>query len=431
MGTPGHNVSGLEGYKPSTQYTYYTYTPSTQCTQEPEVSDFWRDYEGDPQKPRFSVMVYGDFSDFEASALGGSRRERAPPPSDPETLKVVLRDRVRLWSKDFVIALVSGFLLVLKNRGIGFRLWLESLRVWALSRFIAKHMRLFKDRATGLWMCNVVFLTLTYDPSKYTIPEAWRDLRRRFRRTRKYFSRHYGIRVALGVVEVHESLYPHLHMVILLERPAPVFYHKGLVRFSEKKTKWDRALAKEGFIDAVAPRNPREVSSYLSKYLGKVSSELRGTQEPEAILERPKALAPFLARLYRVPLVMVYPRGFDKRLLGLTKPPEPTPRPPEEILLAEAIWSLKYRKPIEGIPYGVLDYWARVERYIRELYAQYHKVMTGSEPPKRAYDLINISSIQSPPDWAFAQWLLSLLYSLFEATKKVVVLGYCSLSLGS
>jgi len=418
MTAPGQDNSGLEEYKPE---------PG-----EPEVSDFWRDYEGySPQKPRFSVEVFGDFSDFDSSPLGVRRGERVPPPSDPDILRIVLRDKVRLWSKDFVIALVSGFLLVLKNRGLGFRLWLESLRVWAVSRFIAKHMRLFKDRETGLWFCNVVFLTLTYDPSRYTIPEAWKDLRRRFRRTVRFFKRHYGVICALGVVEVHESLYPHLHMVILLEKPAPVFYHKGLVRFSEKKAKWDKALASEGFIDAIAPRNPREVSSYLSKYLGKVSSELRGTQEPEAILEKPKALAPFLARLYRVPLVMVYPRGFDKTLRGVTKPPKPTPKPPEEVLLAEAIWSLKYRKPIESIPYGTLDYWARVERYIRELYSKYHKVTTGSEPAKWAYDLINISSIQSPPDWAFAGWLMNLLYSLFEATRRVVVLGYCDLSLGS
>ena len=208
----------------------------------------------------------------------------------------------------------------------------------------------------------------------------------------------------------------------------PTFYHKGILRFSEKKASWEKVLSKEGFIDAQSPKSAKEVAKYLSKYLSKVDRELSSGGD---ILEKPKALAPYLCRVFRVPLVRVYPRGFDKKLLGLTKPPKPTPRPPEEILLAEAIWSFIYRRPIEGIPWGVIDYWAKVKTYIQSLYAKYHEKMTGRPPDKRAYDLINISSFQSPPDWAFWAWVMTLLYAHFEATKRLVVLGYCSLSLGS
>jgi len=411
MSTPGQDRSGLAEYKLSAECVVSDLST---------FSDFWRDYEGDPQKPRFSVEVYGDFADYREVSI--PRREgRSPPPSvsSAEELRVILWDRVPLWSKDFVVMLRSDFLVVLKNRGLRYRLWRDSLRVWAVSRYISKHFELSKG------LSNVVFLTLTYDPSRYSLSEAWKDLRRRFRSVVRYFKRHYGVVVALGVVEAHESLYPHLHMVLLLEKPAPIFYHKNLRRFSEKKTEWEKSLAREGFIDAVAPRSAKEVSRYLSKYLNKVSKELS-----EGVPESPKALAPFICRLFRVPMVFVYPKGFDKRLLGLTKPSKPTPKPPEEILLAEAIWSLKYRKPIEGIPWGTLDYWARVERYIRKLYSIYHVVTTGSEPAKWAYDLIKLSSIQSPQDEAFAGWLMNELYVLFEATKETVVLGYCELSLG-
>jgi len=411
MPAPGQDRSGLEEYKLSVDGVFYT------------VSDFWRDYEsGGPRRFRFSVEVYGDFTDYREVSIPRGRRTLPPSVSSVEELRVVLWDRVPLWSKDFIVMLRSDFLVVLKNRGLRYRLWRDSLRVWAVSRFISKRFEVSKG------LSNVTFLTLTYDPSRYSLSEAWRDLRKRFRRTVRYFKRHYGVICALGVVEVHESLYPHLHMVLLLERSAPVFYHRNLRRFSEKR-EWEKSLAREGFIDAVAPRNAKEASRYLSKYLSKVSKELSETGSG-GVLESPKALAPFICRLFRVPMVFVYPKGFDRRLLGLTKPSKPTPKPPEEVLLAEAIWSFKYRKPIEGIPYGTIDYWTRVERYIRELYAQYHKVTTGSEPAKWAYDLINISSIQSPRDWAFAGWLMNLLYSLFEATRRVVVLGYCDLSPG-
>ena len=413
MTTPGQYISGLEEYKPSVECAF--------CS----VSDFWRDYEGgDPERFSFSVEVYGDFTDYrEVSIPRSGGRSPSPSVSSAEELRVRLWDVVRLWSKDFVVMLRSDFLAVLKNRGLRYRLWRDSLRVWAVSRYISKRFELSKG------LSNVVFLTLTYDPSRYSLSEAWRDLRRRFRSVVRFFKRHYGVVCALGVVEAHESLYPHLHVMLLLEKPAPVFYHRNLRRFSEKKAKWERALGREGFIDAVAPRNAKEVSRYLPSYLGKVSKEL-SEAGPEGVPESPKALTPFICRLFRVPMVFIYPRGFDKRLWKLTKPSKPTPKPPEEILLAYAIWSFKYRKPIEGIPWGTIDYWARVERYIRELYAQYHKVVTGSEPARWAYDLIKLSSIQSPPDWAFAGWLMGLLYSLFEATKEVVVLGFCSFSLG-
>jgi hypothetical protein len=82
----------------------------------------------------------------------------------------------------------------------------------------------------------------------------------------------------------------------LLEREIEVFEYSGLLRFREKKPRWERALAREGFIDAQAPRSAREISQYLSKYLNKVSKEL-----PKLVGEdySPKALTPFLARLYR------------------------------------------------------------------------------------------------------------------------------------
>jgi len=391
------------------------------------------------------VEVFGDFSEsLEAGTLGAAApRERPPPPSDPDILRIVLRDKLALWSKDYVIMLLSQFYARFLNRGVRYRLWRDRLRVWAVSRFIAKHYV-----REGTKRCNVAFLTFTYDRSGLSLPEAWEDVRRRFRKAVRFFKRRYGLKAAVATVEVHEEgFYPHLHVVLLLETPARTFRHfskkekkwvlrfvdkkSNLARYSKKKSRkksWEEVLGKEGFLDARAPWSARQVAKYLSKYLAKAERELKAGGD---LLERPKALAPFLCRLYRVPLVYVYPRGFDKKLLGLTKPQKPVPRPPEEVLLAEAIWAVIYRRPIEGIPWGTLDYWAKVSEYLRSLYAKYHEKMTGRPPDKRAYDLINISSLQSPPDWAFWGWVMSLLYAHFEATKKLVVLGYCSLSVGA
>jgi hypothetical protein len=381
-------------------------------------SDFWVD----PVSGRsvYSVEVFGDFSEvlFEWGSPPPRRGESPPPPSDPQILTRILEEKTRLWSRDFVIVRVSDFYAMFYNRGLSYRLWLDRLRVWAVSRYIAKHHRRSRNST------NVVFLTLTYDPKRYSVTEAWRSVRNRINRVFRWFRRHYGLKVGLAVLETHDNLYPHVHVVLLLEREVEVFEYRGLLRFYEKKPRWERALAREGFIDAQAPRSAREVSNYLSKYLSKVSRELPKLAGGDY---SPKALTPFLARLYKVPLVRVYPRGFDRRLLGLTKGGRPKP-PPEEVLLAEAIWSVIYRKPIEGIPFGRLDYWHKVNAIIRERYIQWFKARVGREPEKRAYDLINISSIQSPPDWEFWNWILSLLHSYHVERSRTIVLGFSAVA---
>jgi hypothetical protein len=385
------------------------------------TSDFWVDPA--TGRPVFSVEVFGDFSEVlpEWGSPPPRRGESPPPPSDPQILTRVLEEKTRLWSRDFIIAKVSDFYAVFLNRGLSYRLWRDSLRVWAVSRYIAKHHRRSRDST------NVVFLTLTYDPNRFSVTEAWKDVGNRISRVFKWFRRHYGLKAALAVLETHDNFYPHVHMILLLERDIGVFEYRGLLRFCEKKPRWEKALAREGFIDAQAPRSAKEISNYLSKYLNKVSRELPKLVEG---VVSPKALTPFLARLYRVPLVRVYPKGFDKRLLGLTKGERPKP-PPEEVLLAEAIWSVIYRKPIECIPFNVLDYWHKVNAIIRERYTQWFKAKVGREPEKRAYDLINISRIQSPPDWEFWNWVLSLLRSYHEARSVTAILGYCGVSAGA
>jgi hypothetical protein len=394
------------------------------CVPEVVISntnDFWVDPAS--SRPVFSVEVFGDFSEvlFEWGSPPPRRRGSPPPPSDPQILARILEEKVRLWSRDFVIVKISDFYAVFLNRGLSYRLWRDSLRVRAVSKYIAKHHRRSRDST------NVVFLTLTYDPNRFSVTEAWKDVGGRISRVLKWFKRHYGLKVGLAVLETHDNLYPHVHMVLLLEREVEVFEHRGLLRLREKKTRWERALAREGFVDAQAPRSAREISRYLSKYLNKVSRELPKLAGGDY---SPKALTPFLARLYRVPLVRVYPKGFDKRLLGLTKGERPKP-PPEEVLLAEAIWSAIYRRPVEGIPFNTLDYWHKVNAIIRERYAQWIKARVGREPEKRAYDLINISRIQSPPDWAFWSFVMSLLCSYHEARSVTAILGYCGVSAGA
>jgi len=389
-------------------------------------SDFWVDYEnGDFSKFRFSVEVFGDFSDYEVSFFRGRGSVSVPLDiSDREELEAILLDKIRLWSKDFIIMLRSDYMVVLKNRGLRWRLLRDSARVRSVSNFISKFFKPHKKSS------KVVFLTLTYDHSKYSLVDAWRDLRRRFHRTVRYFKRHYGVICALGVVEAHDNLYPHLHMIILLMSSAPVFKYKGVRRFCEKKVKWDKALAKEGFIDALAPKRPNDISNYLTKYMSKVMMELSSVNEVESILNRPKALTPFICRLFRIPLVFVYPKGLDKKLYR----PIPKPIPQiEELPIAKAIWDIKYRKPINGVsPNDNLEYLITVKKYLDDTLRDYFSKMIGKEPKEKPYDLIYIlSSIQSPPNEEIASWQVNLLYTLHECTKEVIVLGYCEVFLVS
>jgi len=381
---------------------------------------FWVDYEGGGlNRFRFYVEVFGDFTDFQVTPRE-FRRDRIPIPqhiTEAEELKGFLMNWIPLWVRDFIVMYRSDFMVVLKNRGLRWRLLRDSARVKSVSRFISSF---FKPRRKT---SRVVFLTLTYDRSRYSLVDAWSDLRRRFHRTVRYFKRHYGVICGLGVVECHEDMYPHLHMIILLMSPAPTFYHKRVRRFCEKKVKWDKALAKEGFIDAFAPKRPNDISNYLTKYISKVMMDLSTTNGIDDIISRPKALTPFLCRLFRTPLVLVYPKGLDKKLYR--PPPKPTPAV-EELPVAKAVWTIKYLKPLDGVSYGSLEYWDKVKQYLDDSLSSYFSKMIGKEPKEKPYDLIYIlSSIQSPPNSEFSEWLRSLLYTLHEATKELVVLGYC------
>jgi len=386
-----------------------------------DPSGFWVDYEvGDSSKPRFYVEVFGDFSDFRESLVDvvlRSKREKVKfEINSRDDLNLILYDKVRLWVKDFIIMHRSDYMVVLKNRGLRWRLWRDSARVRSVSGFICKGFEHSSKRS------NVVFLTLTYDRSKYSLVDAWRDLRRRFHRTVRYFKRHYGVKVALGVVEAHEDMYPHLHMIVLFESPVRTFYHKGVKRVCVKKSKWDKVLAREGFVDVFAPTSSRAIFSYLSKYLIKVMVELFKSSDVVGILSNPKALTPFICRVFRIPLVLVYPKGLDKQLYKPTPKPQPLV---EEAQLAKAVWDIKYRKPINGVTHDKVEYWIQVKRYLDDTLRDYFSKMIGKEV-KQNYDLIYIlSSIQSPPNSEFSEWLRSLLYTLHECSKEFVVLGFC------
>jgi len=278
---------------------------------------------------------------------------------------------------------------------------------------------------------DVVFLTFTYDPSKFSLIDAWKDVKRRYKEVIKYFRKRYGVICAVGATEAQESLYPAPHMIILLRKPAETFVDdeckkckkrkemckkckkrkklcgkcekkgKKVIRFVDKKERrkekdekgneieresWEEALGKEGFIDAFAPRSVEDVHNYLRKYMEKVKKLLFETEDPGELLEKPKALSVFLCRLFRIPLIYIYPRGFDKKVLKGKEPKRFEEPLRERVHFAEAVWRFIYRKPIDGVSPESIRYWDYAQKRINELYAQYCRIKYGCEPSKGDLD---------------------------------------------
>jgi hypothetical protein len=126
----------------------------------------------------------------------------------------------------------------------------------------------FKVKAKKSW--HIVMTIKTKSHKEIALDEAYNYISKYFEKIKKYVKKRYGIKGYIGVLEVHRSGYPHLHVIFFTKKPAKVFKWKGIWRFKEKRT-WEKELKAEerGYIDAFALRNREEFIRYMAKYLAK------------------------------------------------------------------------------------------------------------------------------------------------------------------
>jgi len=135
---------------------------------------------------------------------------------------------------------------------------------------------------------DIIFDTLTLDRSKFMDPiDAWlyltnivndylENLKKKLRKTGN------DIIFFLKTYELHEDLFPHVHLIIRTKKPLKTFLWKskktGRIesRFKKKRQllEWNY-----GFVDAKAPRNANEVIAYMIKYCIKNYFEIENEQD--------------------------------------------------------------------------------------------------------------------------------------------------------
>jgi len=232
---------------------------------------FFYDYENGLDRFVFKVYVSG-VVDFEENFSLLKRGDKSDPYlsiESREDLYAALMSWIDLWVKPYVVVEKHPTYFIVKDRGIRFRAWVYRRRFYDLINHIPKSWFRVKGKRS-----KHVVITITLPHENLGIGEAYKLIKKRVRSVISYFNKRYGVKAYLGVWEVHESGYPHVHLILFLKKSIPVFKHKGIWRFSHKRV-WDVDLkvSERGFIDCFAVRGGKEgVRRYFSKYLSKVFS---------------------------------------------------------------------------------------------------------------------------------------------------------------
>lgn len=116
---------------------------------------------------------------------------------------------------------------------------------------------------------NVLFMTLTYNPDMClgSRSAAWLSIMERYNRFISAFRKRYGRCWVLRSVESTCAGYPHIHLLVVAERPFPVFSCKGHYRVKGKRAM--ESLWSSGFIDVVAVEGGSGGVLSLRGYLAK------------------------------------------------------------------------------------------------------------------------------------------------------------------
>ena len=144
-----------------------------------------------------------------------------------------------------------------------------------IKRKLKKIKEEFKESQVNRSYSDIVFITLTCNREKFLNQfDAWNhlshyvndfleNLKKKLRRIGN------GIIAFLKAYELHDDLFPHVHLIIKLKRPLRTFMHRRkkekrrISRFVEKRSLFEW---RHGFSDARAPNKANDVISYMTKY---------------------------------------------------------------------------------------------------------------------------------------------------------------------
>jgi hypothetical protein len=263
------------------------------CSQIAVPSDFWVDPNSGNSK--FSVEVWGDFSDLEPQPNSPGSKPK-PKPRTPEELYQLVQSLLPLYSRPFVVVRVYPERAVFLRRDLEWRAFQLRQRIVEIFDWIPPSWVSIR----GGYSRHIV-VTVTV-PRSLPLYEAWDRIDGYFRDIVRYFDRMYGVRGYVGVYEVHRDGYPHIHAIIFVRRRLRVFRYRGVLRFRDKKRRWERDLntQQRGHIDCLALRGgKRGALRYFSKYLSKFGEgeSSRGLNLKQVLNLKPYSLVIF--RLFR------------------------------------------------------------------------------------------------------------------------------------
>jgi len=131
--------------------------------------------------------------------------------------------------------------------------------------------------------CNVLFLTLTYNPARCNVRTAWNRISEEVHVFLTQIMKEFGKISYIRVVEATESFYPHVHMLVVFkEHSFMVRRHtsrEGQIRYIISDNE-NKRIAKHwhSFVDIQAVEDSRMVSSYITKYLTKEMHNEKGSK---------------------------------------------------------------------------------------------------------------------------------------------------------
>jgi len=130
----------------------------------------------------------------------------------------------------------------------------------------AKKLVFFNPKDRGEKKTKALWVTLTYDPSRCSFKDAWRNIGIEFNRFMAYVRKHFGKVSCCRVFESYKSGHPHIHCILLFEETEFKVFRdrKGQFRIKEKDA---IASGWHSFVDVKAMYSLGKSFSYLKKYL--------------------------------------------------------------------------------------------------------------------------------------------------------------------
>jgi len=130
----------------------------------------------------------------------------------------------------------------------------------------AEKLVFFNPKDRGKKKTKALWVTLTYDPSRCSFKDAWRNIGVEFNRFMAYVRKHFGKVSCCRVFESYKSGHPHIHCILLFEETEFKVFRdrKGQFRVKEKD---EITSGWHSFVDVKAMYSLGKSFSYLKKYL--------------------------------------------------------------------------------------------------------------------------------------------------------------------